>query len=848
MPGIEVPDPSSSPLPRPLLRSHKILPRKRDIGPVEFSPQDASPSSGSAIPTTPALPLTPPVVAHGDNSSSGSELQKDESLKPDRRALPAVTPSRAPHVLTPEVTPPRNTPPNRLDSSQSGQPVSSSRAESFRTARETIPSDEDTDASYLSTPSLRLSKKQNAGQRPLLRNEHPMDPNSPHNRPTIFDSHDGQQTNIRKQEHRTEQLDIALTRNGFPSNDDRQNQIPATNDHNLNDPVGNTKKTMASAHVEQVGEDIDLTAEESSTPTERPDFRRLPGTSATSAVEAVIIDSPLPAKRALRHTEKRQSLRSASSPTTISERTSSASNPNSQHRLVHKAARITEQDRKSVASDPSVSASSTLGAVRPSVDVVPVVVIPERRSSLRSSNQNSRNQSVACSRRSSQRTTATSGSRTGSLDRPRRRNRAVSDSTKPFSEVNSRARPLSQPVIPPRSSSLSAPTSRNNSQATSLTSESLRHHTLATDERQAKPEVSEPQAGPSYLHNQEAGDTPAGHPGYPTIAVEDTSDLAPPSLPFAHGSIHSLSPGPVEINEATTVSFFPHNNNSLLVVNQHVLPESRAMQAVRTKDGDRLDDPRTPETSMQALQADFDSPLRNPRPPPKPPVCKALPPAPTEALNDQAEGPNNPQGSNGGLVRRFGSVRRALSARPRSGSFNSVARSFSISAKDRRAEKDIGSSFWWPRGFWDDATDTGNTQSPRKEGSGTRDPRGNQIIGNSLGMPQERLVFEGPSLDRRSPEMRRLVDGISMRHYPSRSNLVGNRVLSPDLLRAGSPLYQRRLPLMSRLRLRLHPIRLRDLRKRMRRSAHRREQRGLEARRETLKQSIGDVVHVGSSA
>jgi hypothetical protein len=852
MPGIEVPDPFSSSPARPHLKSHKALPRKRDIGPVDFSPQDVGPSSGSAIPTTPALPLTPPVVTHGDNSSSGSELQKDKSLKPGRRALPDVTPPRAPHILTPEVTPPRNMSPNRLDSSQPGQPVSSSRAESFRTARETIPSDEDTDASYLSTPSLRLSKKQNAGQRPLLRNGPPIDPNSSHNQPTIFDCLDGQRTNFRKQEHETEQPDIAFTRNSFPSNDDRQNQIPATNDHNLNDRVGNTP-TMASAPVEQFGEDVGLAAEESSTPTERPDSRRLSGTSATSAVEAVIIDSPSPAKRALRHTEKRQSLRSASSPVTRSERTSFASNPDSQHRLVHKAARITEQDRKSIASDPSVSASSTLGAVRPSVDVVPVVVIPERHSSLRGSNQNSRNQSVTCSRRSSQRTTATSRSRTGSLDRPRRRNRTVSDSTKQFSEVGSRGRRFSQPVIPPRSSSLSAPTSRNNSQATSLTSESLRHHTLATDEKQAKPEVSAPQAGPSGLHNQEAGDTPASHPGHPTIAVEDTSDvaptsdLAPPSLPFAQGSIHSLSPGPVEISEATTVSFFPHNNNSLLVVNQHVLPESRAVQAVRTKDGDKLGGSRTPETSTQALQGDFGSPLRNPRPPPKPPVCKAHPPAPTEALNDQPEEPNNSQVSNGGLGRRFGSVRRALSARPRSGSFNSVARSFSVSAKDRRAEKDIDSSFWWPRRFWDDGTDTGSMQSPRKEGSGTRDPRGNQIISNSLGMPQERLVFDGPRLDRRSPEMRRLVDGISMRHYPSRSNLVSNRVLSPDLLRAGSPLYQRRLPLMSRLRLRLHPIRLRELRKRMRRLAHRREDRRLEARRETLKQNIGDVVHVGSS-
>lgn len=817
MPGIEA-EP-------PLLKTHKTLRRTKDISPVEavqlLSAQDSSPPNGTAIATAPSLPLTPPVLAQED-SASGSELQKNGSVKSGRRSLPVVTPPRHLYTLTPEITPPRNASPNRLDASQVAQPLSSSRAESFRTACETIPSDEDTDNSR-SSRSLQQSKQ---SARLFQRNGHQtdsmnLDPNSP----SIFDSLDGQWANIRKRQHRSE-VPAARTNLRLASNDSQTMadasalEIPdkrASGD-NSRARVGDAENITP---VERFREDIGWPAENSSTPTERPDSRRLSGHSATSAVEALIIDSPQPAKRALRHTEKRLSLRSASSPMTKSERTSMASNPESRHRLVHKAARITDQDRRSVASDPSASASSTLGAVRPNVDVVPVVVIPERRSSLHCSNQNSRNPSQPCSGRSSQRTAA---SRTGSRDRPRR-SRALSEST----EGSSRARTFSRPVVPPRSSSLSAPTSRNNSQATSLTSESLRHHTLAT-EAPRNPEVNDPGASEQ---KHDAQDNSTGHPA---ITVEDMSGLAPPSLPFAQGqgSIHSLSPGPVEINEATTVSFFPHNNNSLVVVDKNMLPESRAVQAVRANYRDKLDAPRTPENPTQT-QADFDSPLRNPRPPPELPAYKELPPTPSG------------QAGENGLGRHFGSVRRALSGR--SGSSNPVGRSFSTSAKSRKASGDIDSklhSFWWPRRFWDD-TDTVNG-SPRKEASGTRDPPENQVISNSLGMPQERVIFEGPRLDRRSPEMRRFVDGISMRHYPSRRNLVGNRVLSPDIIRAASPLYQRSMPLIPRLRLRFRSIRLRGLRKHMKRSARQREERRLEARRETLKRSIGDVVHVDTSA
>lgn len=826
MPGIEVSDVSiSSPalVERPLLKSHKTLPRKRDIGPdvevIQFFSDHPSPANGTAIETVPALPWTFPVATVEDNRS-GDLGRKDESIKSDRRSLRTVSTPRAPH-LTPDVTPPRSTSTNRPDVNQVGQSLSSSRAESFRTARETFQSDEDTDASYLSSRSLLQSRK-NAGQRT------PRDPYSVEtsdsrdatNQPSIFDSLDGRWST--SESH---------TGTVVTPTQSRQNAAPTTvtssRDHRLRDRVRDAQDTTPSAPVEKFGEEIGWPpAENSSSPPANPDPRRLSGVS-TSTVEAIIIDSPSPAKRALRHTEKRLSLRSASSPISRSQRTSLASNSDSQRRLVHKAARITDQDRGSITSAFSNSASSTLGTVGSNVDVVPVVVIPERGSSLRGSKENSRSQSISCSQRSSQRTTAPR-SRANSLDRPRQRSRTVS-----ASRTDSKGRAFSQPIIPPRSSSLSAPTSRNNSRAASLTTESLKRYTMTTEpeQHQGKPDMCENDV---LAPGNDRPGTQISH----SIGGEYMGELQPPSLPFAQGSIHSLSPGPVEISEATMVTIFPHNNRSLLVVNQHMLPGSSVQDVRRVN----FDHPHTPEMSSQAF-LDVDSPLRNPRPPPKPPVSKALPPTP----DDLAEESGNGLGPNRSFSHRFGSMRRALSARSRADSFNSGRRSFSTSATSRKSVKDIDSrlhSFWRPRRFWDDVAEGSNSGSPQKT-KGSNTPEGNQIISNSLGMPQQRTIFEGPPcVDRRSPEMRRFVDTMG---YPSRSKLAHNRVLSPGILRTQSPLHQRRFAPISRLRLRFRPIRLRNLRKRMRRLRQRRDEQKWEARRETLKQRIGDVVHVDSS-
>ena len=822
LPGVEVPDPVMHSAPdRPLLKAHKALPRRKDIGSkVEviqiFADHHGDHSNGAVIATARALPLTPPAVAQ-DSGTDESEPQDHIHLRPERPSIRVDTPARLQHLPTPEVTPPRNGSLDHLDLTPIAQTISSSRADSFRTAFETIPSDAETERSNGSSSLGPL--RRNAQAQNHLSPEVPRDTKSglPKDSKPLFDSFDGQWADTRR-DHSKHEVAIDSTRDDV-YDVDRQFRVrtsePASQPRHSNtserqlktQPRGAVDKTAVStAAVEEFAENIGWASTDgSSDPTDSSDRRRLSGVSTTSTVEAVIVDSPPPAKRALRHTEKRASLRSVSSPITNSERTSASTEL--KHRLTHKAARITEQDRRSASSGLSASASSTLGAVHPNVEVVPVVVIPERRSSLQST-PNGNPQSKYTSRRSSQRATSLSESKTRSLD-DQQTTRIVSD---PSGTERS-----SQPVI-----SVSAPTSKTHSRA-SLTSESLRQHTSAIG--QETPEKSKPETPKSpYAFNF------LETPNSQKTGADDMAILRPPSLPFTQSSIPSSSPGPVEINEATTVSFFPHNNTSLLLVNQ------QAMSDLSTAPGYEAG-PESPQIR------EVSSPLKNPRPPPHHPVCKVVPPTPEKEVDRQLGQPVE-QRSNG-FARRLGSVRRALSSRQRSDPFNSVNRSSSIaSAESRKAAKEVDGKlnpFWRPRRFWDDAPEMDSP--PELRSLRTDNTRNDGRVNNSLGMPQERVVIEGPRLHG-SPTRK---FGSHVQHYPSRDDLINGRVLSPDMFRTRSPLHQSGFRSISWLRLRWRSLRPRSLRRRFKRSAQRRKAQKMQARRETLKQSIGDIVSVKSS-
>lgn len=575
--------------------------------------------------------------------------------------------------------------------------------------------------------------------------------------------------------------------------------IPSKHESNVRDQVDDAHGPAHSLSLEQFRKEIGWPVDYP----EDPDHQRLSALSTASTVEAVIVDPVRSTKPILRHTEKRPSLRSASSPVTKLERASMTSGSDTQHRLVHKAARITDEDRRNIAPEMSIPAAPASEAPHPNVDVVPVVVIPERHSSLRASpsTSTSRNPSKASSQRSRRRATTAPGNRASSLGPPRKAGSVAQGC---------------RPVIPPRRSSLSAPTSANNSRATSLTSESLRSHTLAMeDAERRKHQVEQPLLEPprqTSRPNSHMSDTKTQSI---LIGIEDTSDLLSPSMPFSLGSMPS-SPG-WELNEAKAVSLYPHKNESLLVIDQQKRREKEASQAQR----------RQKTAKPQAKPQQYISP-----------PIQVSPPTPPKELEQDSRTSKKQEPT----VRRFGSLRRAWTVRSRPRATDTLKRSFSMSATNCKAGKD---RFWRLHNSTEPST---KPPSPFQTGN-----KNEHVVKNSLGMPQPCVVINGPDVHPRhqARPSRSETRKRSRLYDPSlnRSTIaLGNTLNSPGFLNRttrASPLRRRSFHLVSMMGYR---IRFAAMQKRLRRKMQLREEQKHEARREKLKQSIGDVVQVQSSA
>lgn len=852
MPGVEVMGaPVDSPE-RPSLTSHKALPRRGIAVPNPEVAQPASPDQNGGPSAAPAPPLTPPGANQDAAVEGDCEPRKVASSLSESQTADMLTPRRPSKPPTPGVTPPRTSSSKRQALNQFVHLSSSSRAESFQTACESISSESEMEIPgrpsqknpprkiKQRTPPSRRNVSDGARARLAYAEESPYSASLPHSETeyeTGLESLDGEWASTQVDNSPTPLAcpqKVSETRN--QSSQKQGSSYDKLDVHHLDASLMREKSlrdrvqdTHVNPSIERSREHIGWSSQDGLSQAEEPDVRRLSGISSASTVEAMIIDSPKRAQRLLRHTEKRTSLRSASSPVPKSERTSMAPNPDSQHRLVHKAARISEQDRRSISSDVSLTSRASAGAPHASCDIIPVVVVPERRSSLKSG-PNSRVSSKPASQRSSQRPPVASN---GSAEGRRQRKRTMSDSMPARSrDMDSRGRPSVRPVIPPRSSSLSAPTSRNNSRTTSLTPESLRSHTLAMDlelqKRLAQQPVSPPRRNildsnsPSLLE-------PPQPPALMVSSSDDMATLRPPSLPHTQWSIPSSSPGPVEIREAQAVSLFAHHNTSLLLIDQPVPPAAARLSAFQKDPHDRGAHPRTRNLPTRAATVHVGSPWKNPRPPPKPPTTKPLPPTPAQDGIADAS-----QDSNSGLNRRWGSVRRTWGARPRSDTFNSIARSLSMKpAKNRKAGVELDSRlhpFWRPRGFWDVPVSPEKVRPSRQR---PETPDDSLVVNNSLGLPQQRIIFDGPSslAARPSPEMRR------------RFNASHGSLVNEEILRTGSPLYQQRYWALSRWRLRLRSMSLRNVRSRLRHMRQRRGEKKRAARRETLKPSIGGPVY-----
>jgi hypothetical protein len=221
-----------------------------------------------------------------------------------------------------------------------------------------------------------------------------------------------------------------------------------------------------------------------------------------------------------------------------------------------------------------------------------------------------------------------------------------------------------------------------------------------------------------------------------------------------------FSDTPIEVSEATAVSIYPHNNHSLLVVQQGsrlsaMTPESRQLtegmllspvdhREIRStptppfvdaiEDYDSPDsksqqptltfEPSTPPMQIDLQPSAVDSPLKNPRPPPEPPKIMFIPPTPAEELEKQLV-PGPPKRSDSHPQRRLSLVQRARrysdNLLPTLLSRASINRGRYANDSQRAHQnpqvptvsEDDGTlhPFWRPRGFWDGFDDDSESES-----------------------------------------------------------------------------------------------------------------------------------------
>jgi hypothetical protein len=416
------------------------------------------------------------------------------------------------------------------------------------------------------------------------------------------------------------------------------------------------------------------------------DSRRFSGMSSKSAastvVEAILVGTPPRRQRTLRHVKRVDALRDSiwqpslvSSATTLNSLTSRR--PSADH--------AKDALRESYASNSTVNSVGSRKARR---DVwknggIPVVVVPDRHSSNRSSSRE-RSLRSADSRRSKSQSLGSvpldklpnGQDLSPYFDRPPRRGRSISESDG-STPGDQRTMDL-PPVVPQRASSLSAPTSqpgsrnrsreasRNGSRAGSLTAESLQAHNAVlangfatkpapaaidrtaaeplSPSEQAHPPAVTVHAAPSLEHLQPNGERERSDIHQPRQSESRIGEylLSSKATPFSQASVETNGTSAADIGEARAISMFPHQNRSILVVDHRPSESSdgdpgsqsterpnRPTITTTEVDGISVDEPSTPLAQPTFTLDSVDSPLRNPREPPEPPAIKFIPATPS---------------------------------------------------------------------------------------------------------------------------------------------------------------------------------------------------------------------------
>ncbi|ESU16813.1 hypothetical protein FGSG_10136 [Fusarium graminearum PH-1] len=354
--------------------------------------------------------------------------------------------------------------------------------------------------------------------------------------------------------------------------------------------------------------------------------------TVSTVVEAYLLDTTPKRQRTLRHVRKQTLLREPTNASSVST-TDSLRSDRSQNDARMRA-RPSAPKSESQSSNVTVNSIASSRARREiwKAGAIPVVVVPDRLSSHKTKSREPSLRSRS-SRRSSQTTTATSVSSTVNDSSSRRSEppivrRPVRGRSHSLSE-NSDERTMDYPpVIPARSSSLSAPTSRNGSRASSLTAESMRLHNALQEYLNKKKDAQEvPDI--RFSEAAHATQTLSSPSQSRRLSSSDHHDdfLNPKgygsqNTPFSMASVDTNGTNPV-VSEAQAVQMYPHQNSSLLMVDHSTKPSESQTEAEEDLDvplsTDSSEDiPTTPPQPNLSL-ADVDSPLRNPRVPPEPP-------------------------------------------------------------------------------------------------------------------------------------------------------------------------------------------------------------------------------------
>ncbi|KAL2264753.1 hypothetical protein VTJ83DRAFT_7263 [Remersonia thermophila] len=713
-----------------MFKKHKVLPRpRRDDGPrygvgnaavlVQNDSPLTSAKPGRSPATRPARgpepPPTPPAHSRNPSTDHPSDISppRHPGTRPstsDSDSYPPVTPLHHQSPPTPNLTPDR-TPPGQATGQTPRRPPTASRnaskmttdskAESFQTARESPSGSSDSDSD--AKPTLRLDSQSAKAPQAAAR-QFPGETTSVPQPvglglqlgPSPFDDGPAKRPQLSV---RGDTAHGKAPVKAAEWDSDRMKNVTlrkhAGDGETVGDrPVTPTNATRAMWRIPVEESPIVYSARRIAS--DRFPTRRTPNNSETS-VDArrssvastrsnastvvgatVMLETGAPQRqRTLRHVRKQSALRDSGSD--ISSAPAPASGTPAadvvQQRRDPPASRTDEGVRDSivsVATSNSISSRKARRSVRKNGGV-PVVVIPERRSSIKSNSRPSSPQSASSRRSLSVRSVATSEESKSREPVPRferlpqrSRSRAYSESDGP--------RPGDErtmdfpPVIPIRSSSLSAPTSRNASRRGSLTAESLRAHNLlqAQQAHQAlvkaseeldtlyqQPGLGEPGQEESRLKpgaelsgnaksiqatvRPNRGRDTLGEHGTRADGDEDRrTHLSVQNTPLSVVSVETTATSHAEVSEATAINIYSHQSKCVALIDHPAKPsetpslELGRFPALAIPAPEPASSVKVPATPPQNFSIDnIDSPLRNPRAPPKPPAINFIPATPS---------------------------------------------------------------------------------------------------------------------------------------------------------------------------------------------------------------------------